>query len=525
MLTSDRKAAQATRAAHDRPGTTMPSASLMTAIHDFAPLLMLLLLIGIMGQYGLAITRLLFVVGCLGVAIRAYQRGGFALHVQTAIPLFVFAPLLRRIVDLHTGYDASGSMLVGPLLALTAVFPALSRLMSRDATPSSTLAPFGIAALCLVYGWMITAFNDDFVASTTSAMKYVIPMLYCLCLILIPEETAGVLGAAAKVFLVISPIMGLYGILQHLNPQPWDRYWMISSKIDSIGLPEPGKVRVFGTMNSPVSFAAYATCGLLLFTFVRSKFIPPILVPIVAILPLSVALLLSGVRTAWISAIISILVCLCFGKTRKLAVILLLCLVGGVAFALLFTSFGDVIASRLTSLGSKVSSDGSGAARLDDYFHVFGGDARYIFGVGLAGRTDSKMNALDGLLLSSAVQMGIVFGILHTAAVLWAGVRAACCVSHNTDVMRLVTCALLTGSMAVFLLTNISVGEIGFLYWMMVGALTAKVSTATSHPFRAAHPQSAYHTQVSRTKSLVETRYPIQQLSSAQQLRARPHRS
>ena len=489
MLTSGRRAAPASVPTH-QPGTTTP-AMLTRALRDYAPLLMLLLLTGIMGQYGLSIARLLFVAGCLGVAISAYQRGGFALHVQTVIPLFVFAPLLRRIVDLHVGYDASGSMLVGPLLALTAVFPALKRLLSPSRTPRSVFVPFGIAALCLTYGWMITAFGGDFVASTITAMKYAIPMLYCMCLILVPQQSAGVLGAAARVFLVISPIMGLYGIFQHLDPQPWDRYWMISSKIDSIGLPEPGKVRVFGTMNSPVSFAAYATCGLLLFTFVRSKFVPLVLVPFVAILPLSVALLLSGVRTAWISAIISILVCLYFDKTRKLAVILLLCLVGGAVFALLFTSFGDVIASRLTSLNSKVSDDGSGAARLDDYFHVFGGDDGYLLGVGLGGRTDSKMNALDGLLLSSAVQMGTIFGILHTMAVLWAGIKAACCVRRNDNVMRLVTCGLIIGSMAVFLLTNISVGEIGFLYWMMVGALTANVDAVSRHSTRVVRLQPA----------------------------------
>ena len=135
--------------------------------------------------------------GCLGVAVRAYQRGSFALHVQVAIPLFVFAPLLRRIVDLHVGYDASGSMLVGPLLALTAVFPTLRRLLLQSPPPRSTFMPFSIAAMCLAYGWIITAFGGDLIASTTNAMKYVIPMLYCMCLIAAPQQSAVVLGAAA----------------------------------------------------------------------------------------------------------------------------------------------------------------------------------------------------------------------------------------------------------------------------------------------------------------------------------------
>ena len=462
---------------------------------DYGPVVSLLLITGLLAQYGIGITRLLFVVACLGVAVRAYQRGGFALHVQVVVPMFVFAPLLRRILDLHTGYDPSGSMLVGPLLALTAVFPELARIVSRRSASGSTLLPYAIALACLTYGWAITAFQGDFLQSTTTAAKYVIPMLYCVCLILAPQQSAGVLEAVAKAFLVVSPIMGLYGIFQHLNPQPWDQFWMISSKIDSIGLPEPGKVRVFGTMNSPVSFAAYATCGLLLFTFVRSKALPRFLVPVIAILPLSLALLLTGVRTAWISAFISILVCLHFKKTRKTAMVLLICLAAGVTFALLFTSFGAVIGSRLDSLNSNVSDDGSGSARIDDYLHVFGGDSRYQFGVGLGGQTDSTMNALDGLLLSSGVEMGTVFGLLYTFAVLWAGVQAVLRVDRSGDTMRLVSCALVVGSLAIFLLTNIAIGEIGFLFWMLVGALTSETPAATrlkaASSARSRHPRSA----------------------------------
>ena len=441
---------------------------------DYALLASFLLLTAILAQYGVGITRVLFVIGCMGLAVRAYQRGGFALHVQTAIPLFVFAPLLRRVLDLHTGYDPSGSMLVGPLLALTAVFPELNRLLSRRNATGLALLPFSIAAGCLTYGWVITAFEGEFLQSSIEAVKYAIPMLYCVCLILAPHQSTGVLSAAAKAFLVVSPVMGIYGIYQHLDPQPWDRYWMISSKIDSIGLPEPGKVRVFGTMNSPVSFAAYATCGLLLFTFVRSTFLPSILVPLAAILPLCLALLLTEVRTAWISALLSIVVCLYFHKTRRTAAILLLCLAAGVMVATLFTSFGDVISNRLSTLSNNVSADGSGSARLEDYFHVFGEDGRYLFGVGLSGATDSTMNALDGLLLSSAVKMGTVVGLLHTASVVWAGIQSISRVNRDGDVMRLVTCALVVGNVAIFLLTNIAIGEVGFLYWMMVGALTAK---------------------------------------------------
>ena len=334
------------------------------------------------------------------------------------------------------------------------------------------LMPHMIILGCLGYGWALSAFRNDLVQGTAIALKYLLPLLYGICLVLRPDQSKSVLAAAARAFLAVSPIAGAYGIFQHLDPQPWDRFWMIASKIDSIGLPEPGKVRVFSTMNSPVSFAAYATCGLLLFGFSNRTFIPRLLVPFAAILPLSLALLLTGVRTAWISAAASLIVCLLFPKVRKRAFVLMVCLACGIAVALLFTSFGDTVGSRLSSLGGNVSSDGSGSARIDDYLHVFSGDSRYLFGVGFGPDDDRQMNALDGLLLSSAVQMGIAVGVLQTIAVLWAGIQAVLKTGSHGDVMQTVASALVVGNLVVFLLVAISVGEVGFLYWMLVGTLT-----------------------------------------------------
>ena len=463
-----------------------------TALQDYGPVCALLLLTALLGQFGVGVARILFVIGCVGVAARAYVRGGLALHAQTTILLFVFAPLLRRIIDLHVGYDPNGSMLVGPLLALTAAFPKLRLLLSRGSPPMPSMLPYLIILLCLAYGWSISAFQGDVVQSTGMIVKYVIPMVYSVCLLLCPEEAARVPAAAANTFLVIGPIIGLYGVFQHLAPQPWDRYWMIASKIDSIGQPEPGKVRVFATMNSPVSFAAYATFGLLSITFNRQGLTRLIATGVLAIIPLSLALLLSSVRTAWISTLCSILICLLFKKLRGRAALLLACLMAGVVFALLFTSFGDVVGQRLTSLNSNVSDDGSGGARLEDYSHVFNGnDLTYLVGVGFGSFHDSRMNALDGLLLSSAVTMGLVFGTLQAVMVLFIGARSAINVRPESDPMRLVACALLAGSLVTFLLTNIAIGEIGFLYWMMVGVLgSAKQSQASrlAHPSRPREP-------------------------------------
>lgn len=445
-----------------------------------------LLLVAAMGMVGLSAARTVFIVGGAGLAYHAYKTGGLAAHVEVVIVMFVLGPFLRRLIDLHAGFDASGTMLVGPLVAIAVVLPELRSLLDPNRS-AKMLIPYMLMTACLVYGWAISAFQNNVIDSTIVGIKYMIPMLYAVCLISRPDESDAVLQAAARAFLVLGPIIGLYGVLQHLSPQAWDQYWMVEAKMPSIGQPFPGQVRVFSTMNSPVSFAAYATCGLLLFSFMPRSFIPPILVPVVAILPLCLAILLTSVRTAWISAGVSILFCLLFNRTRGRATFLIICLGLGITFALLFTSFADVISDRFASLDTNVDGDGSGHERMGDYLHVFSEDSRYIFGTGMAPVVgDQNMAALDGQILSSAVQMGTTFGMLYILGVVWAGVQAVLRIGRNEEPIRLVAAALIIGNLVILPLTSIAVGEIGFLYWIMVGVLSSRRITSAPSTDNAA---------------------------------------
>ena len=448
------------------------------AIPVYALLIGFLVMVAALGMVGGGgAARALFVVGCLGVAFQAYRTGGLPLHAEVCIVLFVFAALLRRMIDVRAGYDASGMMLIGPLAAVVVVLPELQRLLSRHAPPMQPLLPYMLMVGCVMYGWALSSFQGNLLESSIGAIKYIVPLLYCMCLILRPDQSDAVLKGAARAFLVVSPLIGIYGVWQHLAPLSWDQYWMVSSKIPSIGQPFSGQVRVFSTMNSPVSFAAYATCGLLLFSFIPRSFIPPVLVPVVAILPLCLAILLTSVRTAWISAAVSLLFCLLYGRTRGRAGMLMVCLGLGIAFALLFTSFGDVISDRFATMDSSAANDGSGNERMGDYIHVFSEDSRYIFGLGLAPVVgDSKMAALDGQVLMSAYQMGTTIGVLHLLCVVWAGVQGLLRLRRDEAPLRLVAGALVVGNLAILPLTAVTVGEIGFLFWMLVGILTIPVT-------------------------------------------------
>jgi hypothetical protein len=328
---------------------------------------------------------------------------------------------------------------------------------------------------CLCYGWALSSFQGTFFQSCIMAVKYAVPLLYSVCLILEPEQSEAVLQSITRCFLIVGPIIGLYGIYQHIDPQPWDQFWMTASKIPSIGNPVAGQVRVFSTMNSPVSFAAYATCGLLLLSFGPRSFIPPyVLLPIV-ILPLCLAILLSSVRTAWFSACLSLFMCLLFGRTRSRATLLIVCIALAIPFALLFTSFGDVISARFDSLAGGVANDGSGHERLGDYLHVFGGDDRYIFGGGFVPvDDDGQLAAMDGQVLMAASQMGTTIGVLYIIGIIWAAVQGILCVGRKGSPLRVAAAALVAGSLVILPLTAMAIGEIGMLFWMLVGVISSK---------------------------------------------------
>ena len=370
-----------------------------------------------LGHVGIGLVRPLFILGCIVVAWRALKVGP-GVHAEVVIVLFVAAPFLRRIVDVSAGYNPSGIMLVGPLLALAIPLKSLQNLLIQRQSNSSIYAPYLIMGACLTYGWAISAFQGDLMEATVSGLKLFIPMLYAVYLIQRSEDCEEIINSVTRAFLFVTPILGAYGIFQYVNPQSWDRYWMINSPmLTSIGKPEPMQVRVFSTMNSPASFATFATCGLLLYGFCRRG-----LVSVVLIIPICIGLLLSFYRTAWITIAISVVLCFLANSTRSRAIWLTVCLLGAGALAILTTPFGPEIVDRLMTLTGDPAQDGSGHERLREFMHLYSDQARYLFGRGLAGDKvlDPQLIGIDGQLIASAVFMGIIVGNIHVLALIWA---------------------------------------------------------------------------------------------------------
>lgn len=418
-----------------------------------------------------ALARPAYVAGCAALGWLAWREGAAA-SASTAVLLFAVSPLLRRLADLGAGYDPAGLMLLGPLAALLVPAAELRALLRRGAAWPEGGAPLVLMGLCATYGVAVSLVLGQLLPALTAAVKLAAPMLFGVWVQrrAAAGEGEAIAAAVGRAFLLALPAMGLYGLFQYLDPQPWDRAWMLHSGMDSIGVPEPFQVRVFATMNSPTSFAACAACGLLLAGFGRAGWLRALVA-----LPALVGLLLSQVRAAWIGLAVGLLWCALFPRTRARAGWLALAVPAAILVAVSSPDLSEVVTRRLETLGGSVGEDGSGAARLGQFVAIYAAADELLPGLGLAvvAAGPPGLRVLDGELAVAWVRMGLVAGTVYLLALAWAGGQALARVARRPEAGPVVLGAALAALLAQAPLITVASAETGFLFWLFRALLLA----------------------------------------------------
>ncbi len=451
------------------------AAELLPWARRAAPLAALLAATLALGFAGQGAARLLFVAGCAAVAWDMLRFGAGA-HLSASLILFCLAPFLRRVVDASAGYDPSGIMVSGPLLAILVPMPRLLAAFAAGRADDPALRPYLLAAACALYGTALTVFDGNLMQAASGALKWGAPVLYGMWLVIEAKRDPNLLEAATLTFVALMPALGLYGVLQYVAPPLWDQYWMSYTTIASIGQPQPYMVRVFSTLNAPAGYATFTAAALLLFGFRKARL--PLL--LLASAPAVLGLLLSLYRTAWIALAAGIVLGLFHRRTRLRAALLLVAfgLLGAAAVAL--TPAGEVLQERLMSFGN-ASEDASGQERLAEYAALLDADGGTLLGHGFAG-TDvmqAGAQAQDGQLVVSWYTFGLPVGILSVAAVVWAAGQAIRAAWRSGTAEGLALAGIMGGALVQVPLAVISSSEIGFLFWSM-----AAIGVATTAPSR-----------------------------------------
>lgn len=414
-----------------------------------------------------------FPLGCLAVALFTYLRSP-STYLAFTWWTWLLTPFVRRLFDMRYGFHTTSPLLIGPVLATAVSLFTLMRY--RRLLRSSTYLPFLIAAAALFYAFCIGAIRQSVAAATYDLLLWGTPLAFGMHLSLSWRQYPRIRSTILSVSLWGMLVTGLYGIWQFARPPIWDRTWMVSAEMYSIGIPAPFLLRVFSTLNAPGPFATFLIFALLMGLAAPQRW---------RLLPLAlgiVALLLTKGRSAWGAFIVGALIMQLRQPIRALprqwvllAGVLLLA-----APAVVQPRIFKAVSGRAASLG-RIGSDNSYQARVGLSRYVLHQVATNPVGGGLGQLggaskllTGSKVGlAFDNGLLEIFGLMGWIGGMLFTmslVALLLTVLRDRFAARDPVvSAASAIVCALLASS----LFGNVFNGVSGFIFWAAVGLSTA----------------------------------------------------
>jgi hypothetical protein len=288
----------------------------------------------------------------------------------------------------------------------------------------------------------------------------------------------------SRLLLLFIPIVAVYGTYQYFNLLPWDKHWFETVEFASLGAPQKGHPRIWGTLNAPGTFAPILALSILAVLSIGHRGWQRV-VPIV---PLVLALAFTFVRSAWVGLVVALIVIAAASRGRALVRVLgLVGVVVAVAIAGSAVSpAGQAVVERATTFGS-LGNDTSAQARTNTPERLLPGAIRSPFGSGLgsagiasglAESGGSDLKATDNGYLSLIIQLGPIGGLCVIAAMLWVAYLSASGIGHLSN-PRDRAWGIGSLAMLVFLLVDQLGGEIlygllGVVFWYLAGGVLAR---------------------------------------------------
>ncbi len=305
--------------------------------------------------------------------------------------VWIFAPLLRRLVDWQAGgYTSLTVLSLLPMLAtLTLLVPTLPRLRYL---PRRLRLPLALMVVPIVVAGVI-GFVRYGVAAAPETAGWLTPMLF------VPYFATRAMTEAERWWVLrwvvgLATVSAAYAWYQFLFLPPWDALWLVESGMtSSMGQPEPLKIRAWGTINS-VGPAASVWALALIAAFADRRWMSWLRAA--CLIVLCGALLISIVRIGWIMAVAGMVtyVLLAGGKHRWRTAALFIFM--GVATLLIVPLLpgGDRVVDRAATFGN-LAEDNSARARLSITGELVSSITQNPLGAGLGAAASDKV-AGDG---------------------------------------------------------------------------------------------------------------------------------
>jgi hypothetical protein len=415
-------------------------------------------------------------------------RKEIADYVVFCVVLFLVSPFVRRLADSHLGYSPISVIMMAPYIAssLSVVALVAMTLGGRFRFP----LPIVFVLVSVSYGYLLAIAGGRPLAGTFDLLRWALPPCMALLIVFSPASKPEILTKLNKTFLILVPLISLYGFYQYVCVPRWDALWMLWSEMYTIGNPEPFEVRVFSTLNSPGSFSVILLVGILLSVGAKSwmRWVTPVLG--------TAALALTLVRSAWISLFVGVLYFLMLAATRLRLMILAISgvIVLAAPSVLVMTGTDQTITQRISTL-FELRDDESANARTLGYQAFWKNFSDNLMGTGLAisgsyraHSREGKALVIDGGPIEFFSALGIVFGTLYSGSFLFlCGSLAA--PWHLRNHPEFIGCkAVVVSYMPLILSFTAAAGETGFMVWLAIGLLSPSALKYSSHPLEMRSP-------------------------------------
>ena len=414
----------------------------------------------------------------------AFLLAGYLHHKRSpwyagfVVWLFCAAPLVRRLVDEQVGFDASSPVLLAPYVACA--FAGLALLDFVGRRPANEARPFLAVILCIGYGLILAFANGRFLSGIVDAMKWSAGPLFALHMLASADRTKALHRSVCLALLIALPLMSIYGIAQYFAPTKWDADWvtniqLVDPGLVSMGNPLPYELRIFSTMNSPGSFAALVSVGILVALQRRAI----LSLPLVALMAL--ALLLTQYRAVWGGTLLGVayLASAGSGGLRLRIGISIMAVLLLMTSSALVPQLRQAIAQRIDTI-THLQSDRSGEDRMHQYDEFLSDDSGdMIVGAGLAidgasRRLDGKTTAvIDSGIIVVFTALGIAFGtVLLLSLVSAVAISFSRYAGRSPPIIGYRAVAMASFCQIPF--GAVFVGESGFCVWVFLGLAAAQ---------------------------------------------------
>ena len=364
-----------------------------------------------MPQVITAMAALLVVVAA---SLRSRPAGLFALWA-----LWLLAPGIRRVLGLTGEYLSADPLALVPFVATAAI---VGIELDRVAVPARARRLLALAAGGYLLGVPV-GFAQSPPALVFALLAYGSAFL---CFVLGFADTGRTLGrlSLTRALLALGPVLAAYAIYQYFaGPPVWDEKWLDSVDFVTTGAPEEGRVRVFGTLNSPGTFAGVLALGLCALLAQRAVTAWRVLGASLII----VAFVLTYVRSSWVSLFAAAIAFVVLTRGRGAVTVAAMAATGVllvVGLGAVSSGTADAVTDRFLTLGA-LEEDKSANDRVELRLSLAPQFATAPLGHGLgqAGEAN-RLDASTGLAHSDNGYLALLYqagpvGFLLVIAAIW----------------------------------------------------------------------------------------------------------